>query len=55
MSRELWVRQQAIRLKYAGWSVSGICAHVERSREWFYKWWKQYLAEVKSLGSCKAA
>lgn len=45
MSRELWLRQQAIRLKYAGWSVSAICTHVERSREWFYKWWKRYLAE----------
>lgn len=45
MSRELELRQQAIRLKYAGWSISGICAHVERSRQWFYKWWQRYLAE----------
>jgi len=45
MSRELSLRQQAIRLKYAGWSVSRICAYIERSRDWFYKWWNRYLAE----------
>lgn len=45
MSRELWLRQQAIRFTYAGWSVSGICAHLARGRDWFDKWWKRYLAE----------
>lgn len=45
MSCELWLRQQAIRLKHAGWAVSAICAHVKRSRDWFYKWWNRYLAE----------
>ncbi len=45
MSQELSLRQQAIRWKQAGRSVSWICQHLERSREWLYKWWHRYLAE----------
>ena len=45
MSRELVLRQKAIRLKQAGWAVSWICQHLERSREWFYNWWSRYLLE----------
>lgn len=45
MSQELKWRQEAIRLKQAGRAVSWICQHLERSREWFYRWWKRYLSE----------
>ncbi len=45
MSDELHLRQRAIRLKLAGWSVSGICRRLERSRDWFYKWWSCYTDE----------
>lgn len=45
MSQEIKLRQRAIRLKEAGRTVSWICQHVERSREWFYKWWNRYLQE----------
>lgn len=45
MSHELKLRQKAIRLKEAGRTVSWICQQVERSREWFYKWWHRYLVE----------
>lgn len=45
MSHELKLRQKAIRLKEAGRTVSWICQRVERSREWFYKWWNRYLEE----------
>lgn len=45
MSQELKLRQEVIRLKEAGRRVSWICQHVERSREWFYKWWNRYLEE----------
>jgi transposase-like protein len=45
MSHELNLRQKAIRLKQAGRAVSWICQHLERSREWFYKWWNRYLEE----------
>ena len=45
MSDELSLRQRAIRLKLAGWSVSGICHRLERSRDWFYKWWSRYTDE----------
>lgn len=41
MSQEIKLRQRAIRLKEAGRTVSWICQHVERSREWFYKWWNR--------------
>jgi hypothetical protein len=42
MSQELQLRQQAIRLKQAGWSVTSICLYLHRSREWFYHWWRRY-------------
>ena len=42
MSSELQLRQRAIRFKQAGWSVSWICRRLERSRDWFYKWWGRY-------------
>jgi putative transposase len=45
MSHELNLRQRAIRLKQAGWAVTWICSRLERSREWFYKWWDRYLEE----------
>ena len=45
MSQELQVRQKAIRLKQAGWSVSAICQRVDRGRDWFYKWWNRYQLE----------
>ena len=48
MSREMVLRQKAIRLKQAGRAVSWICQHLERSREWFYKWWNRYLSEGES-------
>ena len=45
MSSELHLRQRAIRLKQAGWSVSWICHRLERGRDWFYKWWGRYTDE----------
>ncbi len=45
MSLELHLRQRAIRLKQAGRSVSWICRRLERSRDWFYKWWGRYTDE----------
>ena len=45
MSHELNLRQRAIRLKQAGRAVMWICSQLERSREWFYKWWDRYLKE----------
>jgi hypothetical protein len=48
MSYELSLRQKAIRLKQAGWSVSWICQHLERGRDWFYKWWNRYQLEGSS-------
>jgi len=42
MSQELSLRQKAIRWKQAGRSVSWICQRLERSRDWFYKWWNRY-------------
>lgn len=42
MSHELSLRQKAIRWKQAGRAVSWICQGLERSREWFYKWWNRY-------------
>jgi len=45
MSSELYLRQRAIRLKQAGWSVSWICRRLDRSRDWFYKWWGRYTDE----------
>ena len=45
MSQELTLRQKAIRWKQSGRAVSWICERLERSREWFYKWWNRYQAE----------
>lgn len=42
---EMQLRQKAIRLKQAGWSVSWICRRLERGRDWFYKWWNRYTDE----------
>ena len=42
MSQELSLRQKAICWKQAGRAVSWICQRLERSREWFYKWWNRY-------------
>ncbi len=48
MASELALRQQAVRLMLAGWAVVLICQRLERSREWFYKWWRRYSAEGAS-------
>ena len=45
MSQEVMLRQKAIRLKQAGQVVSSICQRLERSREWFYRWWNRYQLE----------
>jgi len=37
-------RHQAIKMRLAGQSVTQICDALGRSREWFYKWWRRYLA-----------
>lgn len=42
MSTEFHRRQQAIRLRLAGRSVTFICEQVARSRRWFYYWWQRY-------------
>jgi len=42
MSHELHLRQRAIRLKLAGVSISTICHDLQRSRAWFYRWWRRY-------------
>jgi transposase InsO family protein len=44
MSNELSDRQAAIRLRLAGESVEDVCCTLKRSRSWFHKWWKRYLA-----------
>ena len=48
MTQELSLRQKAIRWKQAGRTVSWICQRLERSREWFYKWWNRYQSEGAS-------
>jgi putative transposase len=48
MSYELSLRQQAVRLKQAGRSISWIGQRLDRSREWFYKWWNRYQLEGSS-------
>ncbi len=48
MFHELKLRQKAIRWKQAGRTVSWICGRLERSREWFYKWWNRYQEEGAS-------
>ncbi len=44
MRNELTDRQQAIRMRLAGDSVSLICQSLHRSPTWFHKWWQRYLA-----------
>ena len=44
MSDELSTRQTAIRLRLAGQNVESICSTLKRSKPWFHKWWKRYLA-----------
>jgi putative transposase len=51
MSPELSLRQKAVRWKQTGRRVSWICQRLERSREWFYKWWNRYQLEGAS-GLC---
>jgi transposase InsO family protein len=48
MSHEVSLRQKAVRWKQAGRSVNWICQQLERSREWFYKWWNRYQIEGAS-------
>jgi putative transposase len=48
MSHELSLRQKAVRWKQAGRGVNWICQQLERSREWFYKWWNRYQREGAS-------
>lgn len=43
MRNELSDRQQAIRMRLAGDSVSLICQSLHRSPTWFHKWWQRYL------------
>ena len=44
MGNELSDRQAAIRLRLAGESIENICCTLKRSKPWFHKWWKRYLA-----------
>jgi putative transposase len=44
MGNELSDRQAAVRLRLAGESIENICRTLKRSRSWFHKWWKRYLA-----------
>ena len=44
MGNELSDRQTAIRLRLAGESIENICRTLKRSKPWFHKWWKRYLA-----------
>lgn len=44
MGNELSDRQAAIRLRLAGESIENICRTLKRSKTWFHKWWKRYLA-----------
>jgi hypothetical protein len=48
MATEMDLRQRAMRLKLAGWSVALICRTLGRSRDWFYAWWGRYQAEGAS-------
>jgi hypothetical protein len=44
MGNELSDRQAAVRLRLAGESIENICRTLKRSKSWFHKWWKRYLA-----------
>jgi transposase-like protein len=45
MATEFSLRQQAIRRRLAGQTVSSICQRIGRSRTWFYRWWHRYQEE----------
>ncbi|HLB45768.1 MAG TPA: helix-turn-helix domain-containing protein, partial [Anaerolineales bacterium] len=45
MNNEFADRQQAIKLRLAGYSVADICRLLSRSREWFRIWWRRYRAQ----------
>ena len=42
MKAEVFRRQEAIRRRLAGERVGQICAALDRSVSWFYKWWQRY-------------
>jgi len=42
MKHEIVQRLEAIRRKLAGEPVSAICRALDRSRQWFYRWWGRY-------------
>jgi transposase InsO family protein len=44
MGNELSDRQAAIWLRLAGERIEDICRTLKRSKPWFHKWWKRYLA-----------
>ena len=45
MSSEFHLRQRAVRQRLAGKPVTSICGQLERSRDWFYKWWQRFQEE----------
>jgi putative transposase len=44
VGNELSDRQAAIRLRLAGENIDNICRTLKRTKPWFHKWWKRYLA-----------
>ena len=42
MEQEEILRQEAIRLHLQGASVKSVCEQINRSRQWFYKWLKEF-------------
>lgn len=42
MKDEVFRRQEAIRRRLAGERIEPICAVLDRSVSWFYKWWQRY-------------
>src|SRR5512135_112255 len=44
MNDEFTARQRAITLRLAGRSVKQVCHAVGRTKAWFHKWWRRYLA-----------
>lgn len=42
MATEIQRRQQAIRMRLAGQTVTRICQQLQRGRDWFYAWWGRY-------------
>lgn len=43
MRDELSTRQAAIRLRLAGEKVEDICKTLNRTPQWFHKWWRRYM------------